>query len=216
MFAIFFVSLNANLIYTSMDNPIQEPKMPNPISFNIEAMYFPGFKESITHSHRNLKSVAAAWAKRYAEFLPNDIVVSSKFESLVPPLDENGEIDYHYGTDRIFIDVKLQHNWLDMMNAFIQKNQLWFVERIKEDWTSRNGFLSYMSNTMEGCLHNLEQADERYIGTTLAYMAFKEHGEFWNQINKDLIEPLSISKPHNKKPLRPAPQQDPQQLTMDF
>lgn len=137
------------------------------------------------------KEIAAAWARGYASYMP-DFVISCEFESVVPPRNTGYGPDYRFGTDKLYVDIEMEDNWLERMKAFISENQEWFKKRIADDWTSYDGFWSYMENNLEGWLNGLEDEDERYIGTTLAYMMLLENGEFWEDINMDAWETVSF------------------------
>ena len=137
------------------------------------------------------REVGKAWAKCYESYMPS-FVKSCVFESIVPPRNTGYGPDYRFGTDKLYVDIELDDDWLDRMKEFISDNRDWFVERIKEDWTSYDGFCSFMENDLEGWIKGLEDEDERYIGTTLAYMMLKENGEFWDDINLSVYERVSF------------------------
>ena len=71
---------------------------------------------------------------------PKNVVVGVSNPELVSPKY------YNFSNDRIFVDVELTDNWQDEMRHFIALNYDWLKERIREDWTSRSGFISHMAN----------------------------------------------------------------------
>lgn len=137
------------------------------------------------------EEVAEAWARAYATYFPEGLVKSCEFDSIVPPRNTGYGPDYRFGTDKLYLNIELADDWLERMKKFIYDNQEWFEKRICDDWSSRDGFMSYMENSLAGWLKNLEEEDERYIGTTLAYMMLKKHGEFWDAINDDVWSMVS-------------------------
>jgi hypothetical protein len=193
--------------------------------FNTQAMFFPGFYESVLENsdydynetrsfiddlHENhpkleidededieidyqeyRKQIASAWARGYASYMPS-FVKSCEFESIVPPRDTGYGPDYRFGTDKLYVDIEMDEDWLDKMKAFITDNKEWFEARLKDDWTSRDGFMSFMENDLGGWLKGLEDEDERYVGTTLAYMMLKEYGNFYESINMDVLDEVSF------------------------
>lgn len=136
--------------------------------------------------------IANAWARAYATYFPEGMVKSWEFDSVVPPRNTGYGPDYRYGTDKLYLNVELTDDWLERMKKFISDNQEWFEKRISDDWTSYDGFWSFMENNLDGWLEGLEEEDERYIGTTLAYMMIKENGEFWEDVNMSAFEDVSM------------------------
>lgn len=91
---------------------------------------------------------------------------------------------YNYRNDELFADVVLREDWQEVMRTFMKENADWLKERIKDDWTSYDGFMSFMSNDFsEWDKHLFEELDERYISTMLAYMMYKRN----KNIRDDLI-----------------------------
>lgn len=90
---------------------------------------------------------------------------------------------YNFDTDRIYADVDLRDDWKDVMRAFIKDNYDWLKDRIKKDWTSYDGFMSYMENDIEEWPNHLfEDEDERYISTMLGYMMYRENKDIRNDL----------------------------------
>ena len=192
--------------------------------FNTQAMFFPGFYESVLcdsnsqyydekefvselmEQHPKLEldpdvdievdyegfkdDMARAWAKSWAGFVPS-IVVSCEYSEVVPPRNTGYGPDYRFGTDKLYVNIELIPDWFVHMKKFIYDNNEWFADRIKQDWTSYDGFMSFMENDIDGWIQGLTDEDERYIGTTIAYMMLKQYGEFWNTVNMDALENVS-------------------------
>lgn len=142
------------------------------------------------------REVGKAWAKAYASYVP-EFVKSCEFDVIYVfyrMYDGIPDSDYRDSPRRLYVNIEMEEDWLDRIKAFISSNQEWFKKRIAEDWTSRDGFHSYMENNLEGWLKGLEDEDERYVGTTLGYMIYKEHGEFWKDINEKVCAAVPISR----------------------
>jgi hypothetical protein len=137
-------------------------------------------------------AIANAWARAYATYFPEGMVKSWEFDSIVPPRNTGYGPDYRYGTDKLYLNVELADDWMERMKKFISDNQEWFEKRIGDDWSSYDGFFSYMENNLTGWLKGLEDEDERYISTTLAYMMMKENDEFWDDVNMSAFEDVSM------------------------
>ena len=130
--------------------------------------------------------MAKAWADSWKDYLPN-IVISCQYTDLVPPRNTGYGPDYRFGTDKVYVDIELVPDWFAHMKKFIYDNHEWFEDRIKKDWTSYDGFMSFMENDIDGWIQGLMDEDERYVGTTVAYMMMFEHDNFWEGVNFDAL-----------------------------
>ena len=131
--------------------------------------------------------MAKAWVDSWKDYLPK-IVISCQYTDLVPPSNTGYGPDYRFGTDKVYVDIELVPDWFAHMKKFIYDNHEWFEDRIKKDWTSYDGFMSFMENNIDGWIQGLLDEDERYIGTTVAYMMMFEHDKFWEGVNFDAVE----------------------------
>lgn len=100
---------------------------------------------------------------------------------------ENPIIDspryYNFRNDELFADVELRDDWKDEMRHFIALNYDWLRERVHDDWTSYDGFMSFMDNDIdEWGEHLFEEEDERYISTMLGYMMYKSNDDIRNEL----------------------------------
>ena len=114
------------------------------------------------------KDVVAGFVDAWKDHAP-EIVESVKYTDMVSPRY------YNFSTDRIFADVELREDWQDVMRHFMASNYDWLQERIHKDWTSYDGFMSFMENDIDkwGEMLFVEQ-DVRYISTMLGYMMFQD------------------------------------------
>ena len=112
------------------------------------------------------------------------------FKSLSPDIVEDVEFDfidspryYNFRNDELFGKVTLADEWQDEMRHFIALNYDWLKERVHEDWTSYDGFMSFMDNDIdEWSAHLFDEQDERYISTMLAYMMYRENKDIRNDL----------------------------------
>ena len=108
---------------------------------------------------------------------------------------ENLTIDspryYNFRNDEMFADVELRDDWKDEMRHFIASNYDWLKERVAEDWTSFDGFMSFMDNDIdEWNAHLFEEEDVRYISTMLGYMMYLENKEIRNDLITNTLEDI--------------------------
>jgi len=126
------------------------------------------------------KNVAEDFVNALADILPKDIVKSLQYESISSPRY------YNFANDKVYANIELVDDWYERMENFIERHKTWFISRLREDWTSRDGFHSFMENSVPEWLKMLCDGDERYIGTTLGYMLEIENpvdngeGLMWN------------------------------------
>ena len=98
---------------------------------------------------------------------------------------------YNYRNDELYATITLKEGWEDVMRRFMQENAEWLTERIKDDWTSYDGFMSFMENDIkEWDKYLFEDHDERYIATMLAYMMYNENKEIRNTLVMDALEDI--------------------------
>ena len=116
---------------------------------------------------------AAAWKVRSPE-----IVLSMENVTMWSPRY------YNFDHDRLYADIELADNWQDEMRHFMAENYDWLKDCIYKDWTSYDGFMSFMSNDVDKWEDFLfSKQDCRYISTMLGYMMYREN----NNIIDDLV-----------------------------
>lgn len=132
------------------------------------------------------KVVVAGFVSAWENHAP-EIVESVEYTGMVSPRQ------YNFSTDRIFADVELREDWKDVMRHFMASNYDWLQKRIHDDWTSYDGFMSFMENDIdEWDSHLFDDEDERYISTMLGYMMYKEHEDNRRRGSEELRWELCI------------------------
>jgi hypothetical protein len=122
------------------------------------------------------REVRENWAAAWKENAP-EIVLSLENVTMSSPRY------YNFENDRLYADIELADNWQDEMRHFIALNYDWLKDRIYDDWTSYDGFMSFMSNDVdkwENFLFN--EQDVRYISTMLGYMMYMYNKEIRNDL----------------------------------
>jgi len=78
---------------------------------------------------------------------------------------------YNFHNDEIYAVAVLDTKWRSMMRKWMKDNKEWLTKRIREDWTSYDGFISFMSNDYDEWFEYIfKELDERYIGCMITYM----------------------------------------------
>lgn len=123
------------------------------------------------------------------------------FVTELPNVEMTSPRYYNFETDRLWADVELRDDWMDAVREFMVENADWLRKRIKEDWTSYDGFNSFMSNNFDDLSHDEDedywkgekswywhlfsgQSDrwECYISTMIGYMMYRENSEIRNDL----------------------------------
>jgi hypothetical protein len=76
---------------------------------------------------------------------------------------------YNFQTDKIYVTLILTDDWKNKVVDFFEENAEWLRKRIKEDWTSRSGFTSFMENDYDLFLEHTMCEEPLYISTILQY-----------------------------------------------
>ena len=134
-------------------------------------------------------------AKAYMDVFFNNadcpgFIKSMEFSKIVSPSY------YNFETDRLFVNVEFEEDWRDKVKTFMDENKEWLTERIKKDWSSRDGFFSFMDNTYEGWFDELQMddADERYIGVMIGYIMYCANEDIYDDLITDTLENFYISE----------------------
>ena len=141
------------------------------------------------------EDVRTAWVNGFCENLPEFVLLVGDVEMVSPKY-------YNFSTDKLYADVELAEDWEDVVRKFMAENADWLRERIKDDWTSYDGFNSYMSNNFDDLRYDdggdgwsrdkswywhlfSGQSDrwECYISVIIGYMMYRENKE----IRDDLV-----------------------------
>ena len=134
-------------------------------------------------------------AKAYMDVFFNNadcpgFIKSMEFSKIVSPSY------YNFETDRLFVNVEFEEDWRDKVKTFMDENKEWLTERIKKDWSSCDGFFSFMDNTYEGWFDELQSddADERYIGVMIGYIMYCANEDIYDDLISDTLENFYIGE----------------------
>ena len=132
--------------------------------------------------------VREQWVDGFREHKPEFVLSIENVEMTSPKY-------YNFSTDRLWADVELRDDWMDVVREFMTENADWLRERIRADWTSYDGFMSFMSSNFDDLSHDEDEnywgdrswywhlfsgkSDrfECYIATIIGYMMYRENEE---------------------------------------
>ena len=146
------------------------------------------------------EDVRNAWVESFRGYLPEFVLSLENVEMTSPRY-------YNFETDRLWGDVELRDDWVDVVRKFMEENSDWLRERIKDEWTSYDGFMSFMSNNFDDLSHDEDddywkcdkswywhlfsgQSDrfECYLSTIIGYMMYREDKDIRDHLVMDALE----------------------------
>lgn len=124
------------------------------------------------------KACCEAFCMEFYHSSPN-IIKSLEFVKMTSPNY------YNFETDKVYAKVVLEDDWRNQVKEFMESNKEWLTKRIYQEWSSRDGFWSYLSNDYNDWCVILQEndTDERYLSEIIKYMMLVEN----NEIREDLI-----------------------------
>lgn len=103
---------------------------------------------------------------------------------------------YNFETDRVYANITFDDDWRDRIKDFMTKNKTWLKDRIKHDWSDRDGFWSFLSNDYDDWFNefNEENVDERMISVMLQYIMEDNDKNIYDDLLCSLLENIYISE----------------------
>lgn len=132
------------------------------------------------------KDICKTFVHKWANYVP--LVKKAEFSSLYSPRE------YNFSTDRLYANVELVLNWKEQMLNWIQDNLDLFKETIEKDWSSRDGFMSFISTSVEEWKDKIIAEDPLYMSILLYYMADNyNNNQFIDYVVEDTICDICVS-----------------------
>lgn len=136
-------------------------------------------------------------AKRFTKVLHDEYLSNIPFIENVRFDEIDSPRFYNYRNDNLYIYVDFADDWKDQVRHFIATNYNWLQEKIHEDWTSRSGFRSFLSNDIDDWGSYLfDEEDPNYISEIIKYMLIinKDFDEIRDDLNYSVLEDIYDSK----------------------
>lgn len=134
-------------------------------------------------------------AKAYMDVFFNNadcpnFIKSMEFSDIVSPHY------YNFETDKLYVNVELAEDWRNDVKSFMEDNKEWLTERIKNEWSDRDGFWSFMDNTYDYWYNEFQkdEIDERYLGVMIGYMMLVANPNIYNDLVCDTLESVYIGE----------------------
>lgn len=96
--------------------------------------------------------IAKYFVKNFKKYIPGWII-SMEFQEVVSPQF------YNFETDRIFVDIETSPDYKNIILDFINKHYDEVEEYIKKYHSSRDGYVSFMSNKIEDWINDIKNND---------------------------------------------------------
>lgn len=125
------------------------------------------------------KVLAYGYVSEFENYMPTNIIKEVKKDTA----DMWSPSAYNYSTDKVYVEIVLADDWKEQIMKFINENYDTIKARIKKDWSSYDGFWSFIENDIDTFVEKLDE-DERYIEVIIAYIMEYTHG-------KDVFETMN-------------------------
>ena len=119
------------------------------------------------------EKVRIEYAKDYAQAFAIATGLQLTFDEL------NSPKEYNFQTDRIFVDITLES--VNKLFATVDKDVL--SQRIKEEYTSRSGFISYYSPDLNDWPVDITKWDHNQLGTLISVAVDFDEEKYMEELN---------------------------------
>ena len=126
------------------------------------------------------------YVEKIIDELPNDITDKDNFKfNIVGEIDVVSPKYYNYTTDKCYINIETNYETLNMIKKYTL-SQSGAKEYLIDHYTSRDGFISFVSNNInEWKDKDIQQYEEREIIGLLDMLLILAHKENGNDLNEE-------------------------------
>lgn len=135
--------------------------------------------------------ICKAYAKEYGDYL-SSIMESAEFSHLISPRE------YNFDTDMLYANITFKEGWKEYLLGWIENKKEILSDRIKKDWTSYGGFVSFVSTDLEIWKQKLIEEDVLYVAYLVYYYGcdvcrgFDSPSSLGEYIAQDVLENVSM------------------------
>lgn len=135
--------------------------------------------------------VAKLYVREFKKYTP-DYVKDIEVLRIIHPRE------YNHKNDEIEVKIKLSEDFRIKMRDFAYANEKWLRTKIKEDWSDKPGFWSFMSNDFNRWVKYLEQpkitgVNSNYYAEIIKYDMLNEDTDVANRIDQKVIENIDLN-----------------------
>lgn len=136
--------------------------------------------------------IANMFIDEFKKYVP-DYVLNVSLVRLIHPREYND-----FKNDEIEARIELSKDFRVKIRDFVVENEKWLRTKIKEDWSDRPGFWSFMSNDFNKWVKYLEQPEitgvnSNYIAEIIKYDMLNEDNDVSNRIDQEVIENINLN-----------------------
>lgn len=134
--------------------------------------------------------VARLYVREFKKYAP-DYVKDIEVLRIIHPRE------YNHKNDEIEAKIKLSEDFRVKVRDFVCANEKWLRTKIKEDWSDKPGFWSFMSNDFNRWVRYLEQTEitgvnSNYYAEIIKYDMLNEDADIPNRIDQEVLENISL------------------------
>lgn len=127
------------------------------------------------------KDICKAYVNEYANYL-SPIIDKAEYSHLISPKE------YNFDTDMLYANITFKKGWKDYLLGWIENNKERLGEMIKRNWTSYDGFISFIPTDLEIWKQKLIEEDALYVAYLVYYWGyFTNRNGYDNKVLGDYI-----------------------------
>ena len=136
--------------------------------------------------------VAKLYVREFKKYVP-EYVKDIEVLRIIHPREYN-----NHKNDEIEARIELSEDFRVKMKDFMSTNEKWLRSKIKEDWSDKPGFWSFMSNDFGRWMKYLEQTEitgvnSNYYAEIIKYDMLNEDNDVANRIDQEVIENINLN-----------------------
>lgn len=103
---------------------------------------------------------------------------------------------YNFETGKVYAKVVLEDDWREQVKYFMDANKEWLTNRIRQEWSSRDGFWSFLSNDYNEWCEFLQEddTDERYLSEIIKYMMYLDNKDIYNDLIYGVLDSIYVGE----------------------
>lgn len=121
-------------------------------------------------------------------YLPS-FVDSVVFDKIVSPKE------YNFETDSIYATITFNDGWRDEVVKFLEDYKFPMSIIIKDDWSDRDGFVSFLPNDIEDWIREFKEEkkpNELMVSEMLGYMTIDENPRIEDELVEDVLLDIDL------------------------